>query len=287
MSAASAGVLDAHVHVWDTRIFDYPWLADVPELPRVVLPSDVMNDGVNSVIFVQAEAAAHQASAEVEWVSQLEWPSLVGVVAHADLRSPHLGVRLDELAGLTAVVGVRHMLQGQPEDAFRDSTLRGGLALVGEHGLTFDACVTHSQLSALVELIDAVPETKVVIDHLGKPPVDAGISSTGGRMWADAMRRLSVRETTHVKLSGLSAESRDEKAFTREAPSFVAHVLECFGPDRCMIGSDAPVSTHVGPGGPFAAWSSLVQDVVGVHDWPAVSRGSAHSFYLPGRLVTA
>jgi L-fuconolactonase len=252
-----------------------------------VLPADVIAEAVTAAIFIEAATEPAQALPEVRWVSQLDWPTLAGIVAGADLRSDGLANHLDTLTDSDFVVGVRHLLQGESADSIADLSLTVGLRLLGERGLTFDACVTHGQLGALAVLLDSVAETRVVIDHLGKPPVDAGLESCEGQAWAHAIGRLSDRDTTFIKLSGLSVESRSAETYAREAPAFVAHALKCFGVNRCMVGSDAPVSTRLGSGGSFSDWLALVRGVVGDRDWTAASRGTATRFYLRGAEVNS
>jgi len=277
-NAARVGIVDSHVHVWDSQVLTYPWLNAVPHLPRKVLPAEVSTDFAAAAIFVEADAEPGQAIREARWVSSLDWPTLVGIVAAADLRARGLDEELDALFNDCALlVGVRHILQAEPVDSIADLSLTAGLRHLGAQGLTFDACVTHEQLGALAALLDSVDETRVVIDHVGKPPVDAGLASPEGQAWAHNIRRLSSREATFVKLSGLSVESRSAEAYAREAPAFLAYAAECFGVNRCMLGSDAPVSTQLGPGGSFSDWVTLVRRVIGEDDWSAVSRTTAES----------
>lgn len=282
-NTARSGIVDSHVHVWDSRVLAYPWLEALPDLPRTVLPADLLTDIAAAAIFVEADAEPGQAVREALWVSSLEWPTLVGIVAAANLRARDLEKQLDALLTSCALlVGVRHILQAEPVDSIADQSLTAGLRHLGARGLTFDACVTHAQLDVLADLLDSVDETRVVIDHLGKPPVDAGLGSPEGQAWAHSIRRLSYREATFIKLSGLSVESRSAEAYAREAPEFLAFAADCFGVDRCMLGSDAPVSTQLGPGGSFSDWATQVNRVIGEDDWSAVSRTTAESFYLSG-----
>lgn len=274
-------VVDSHVHVWDPARLDYAWLADTG-LNRAMLPADVdrAGAGTNDMIFVQASDG--DPLAEARWVDQLPWPELIGIVAAADLtQAPdEIEAQLDALAEIPRVVGVRHLLQDTDIEDF--PRVREGLRLVAARGGTFDACIRHEQLPALIELLDAVPSLTVVLDHLAKPPVDEGIDSPAGRRWSEQIGILAARPRTYVKLSGLAPESTDATAFDAHADAFIRRGVEAFGPDRAMIGSDWPVSANFGVGGTFAAWATRVRRVVGEPDWPAVSGEAVRAAYLPG-----
>ena len=122
------GVIDAHVHVWDPRRFDYPWLSGLPALNAPMLPDDVDRAGgrVSGMVFVQADCAAESSLDEARWVAGAEWPDS-GIVAAANLHDEAaLPGHLDALAEIPGVVGIRHLLQGEPDSAF--SALRCGTA---------------------------------------------------------------------------------------------------------------------------------------------------------------
>ncbi|GLI27769.1 amidohydrolase [Agromyces rhizosphaerae] len=284
MSAASAPgteLIDAHVHVWDPALHRYEWL-DGLEIHRPMLPAavDRADGATTGMVFVQAGADRADALAEARWVAAADWPELVAIVADADLLTDagELAEHLDALAALPKVVGVRDNLQNEPVETF--PARAAGLVALGDRGLTFDACIRHTQLPALIDLVAQAPDVTVVLDHLGKPPIDAGIDSPEGRAWSAGIGELASRPGTFAKLSGLTAESADADAFARNADAFIARVLEAFGPERTMLGSDWPVSATFGVGGPFADWVARVRALVGEADWPEVASGSARRAYL-------
>jgi len=269
-------VLDTHVHVWDAGVLDYPWLRGTP-LPAVRLPAHLGHD---DAIFVEADARADLALAEVRWVAGLDWPGLRGIVAAADLRGPTLGADLDALTATGPVVGVRDLLQDEPVAQWRPRERADGLRELARRGLTFDACVRHPQLDALADLLEAAPETRVVLDHLGKPPLDAGLHSAAGQTWQRALRRIAALPRTGVKLSGLPAETDDRALFDAHADAFLEAALEAFGPERAMFGSDWPVSAMRGVAESAGTWAARVRRVAG-DGWDAVSRRTGAAFYGP------
>lgn len=278
------GVIDAHVHVWDTQRFDYPWLAGLPALNAPMLPGDVDRAGgqVSGMVFVQADCAAESSLDEARWVSGAEWPELLGIVAAANLHDEAgLPRHLDALAEIPGVVGIRHLLQGEPDAVFDSPALRNGLGMLAARGLSFDACVRHDQLPRLVTLLRGLPQLRVVLDHLGKPPIDEGIDSDAGRAWAEAIGQLAALDSVTVKLSGLSAETPDAAALDRNAGAFIRHAVESFGAERAMIGSDWPVSALLGSGGTLEAWLRRVHEATGASaaERAAIEGTSAQSFY--------
>lgn len=280
-AATGSSVLDTHVHFWDTRRLDYPWLGGVEPLDRPFLAYDYPSEA--SAIFVQADCVDDQALDEARWVagSSVAWRFIKGIVAGADLRSERLDAHLDALRAIPLVVGVRHLLHAESEVSLSDPALARGLRAVRDHDLTFDACVRHEHLGALADLIDAIPGLRVVIDHVGKPPLASGITSEVGRRWAAGIARLADQPNVYVKLSGLPAESPDRDALDRHAAGFVAHAVGAFGPERSMLGSDWPVSTLLGGAEGPDEWTARVQTAVGLDpdEWDAVSQGAGSHFY--------
>jgi len=283
-------VLDAHVHVWDAGALDHPWLRGA-DLPAVRLPphyrhdhdhdhdpSDDRGEDADGVVVVEADAGAGLAVAEVRWIAGLDWPELRGIVAAADLRDASLGDALDALSAAGPVVGVRDLLQNEPVAQWRPGERADGLRELARRGLTFDACVRHPQLDALADLLEAAPETRVVLDHLGKPPLTDGLLSVAGQAWQRALRRVAALPHAFVKLSGLPAETGDRVLFDAHADAFLEAALDAFGPERAMFGSDWPVSTTRGVADGAAAWSARVRRISG-DGWAAVSHRTGAQFY--------
>lgn len=237
------GILDAHLHFWDPSARQHEWLAAFPSLQRRFGPED-LDPGrhtLSGAVFVQADCRDEEAVDEVGWVEGLAeaHPFLCGIVAYAPL---HLGRdaqrHVELLAQRPLVVGVRRLLQGQPAKAIMAPALVRGVRMLAEWGLTFDVCVTHDQLPAVVELVRACPRTAFVVDHLGKPPVADG----GANHWRAQLARLASHVNVTCKLSGLATEVGPGHSMSELRP-YLEYTLEVFGPERCMVGSDWPVLT--------------------------------------------
>lgn len=244
-------VLDGHLHLWDPAVLDYEWLEG--RLLRSFGPTELGEalagapEADYGFVFVQAECAPEQTLAEVDWVASLDVP-VRGIVSRAPLEDPgETAALLGELAKRPRVVGVRRLLQSEPDAFAAASGFRASARLVAEAGLTFDACVRWTQLPAVGALADAVPELTIVLDHLGKPEVGStdAPAPADGTPWSAVLRELAQHPNVVCKLSGLPAESAGEWDAAQLRP-FLDVALDAFGPDRLLFGGDWPVSAPLG-----------------------------------------
>lgn len=277
-------MIDAHVHIWDPAMFDYPWLEGAGDRAAPHLPADIDRcDGeTTSMVFVEAGSALRQAGDEARWVRELRrvWPELAAIVARVDLRDPRLDEHLDALQEIDLVRGVRHELQVEDSARLADPALVRGLQRVAARGFSFDACVRSDQLHALAALVERIPDADVVLDHVGNPTIAAGIESAQGQEWCAAIGRLARHRRVFVKLSGMPAAAPDRATLERHAPAYLAYAATCFGSDRAMFGSDWPVSSRWGAGGSVREWRDLVRRALdGRVDLRAVEAGTARDFY--------
>ncbi|MFF1876143.1 amidohydrolase family protein, partial [Kitasatospora herbaricolor] len=175
-----------------------------------------------------------QAVREVRWVAGLDWAELAGIVADIRLDAADLHERVDELVPESLVVGVRHILQDLPPNAFTTAAHSAGLSVVAAHGLVFDATVRADQLAELATLHASAPSAVLVVDHLGNPPVHAGWHSADADAWRSGIRAVAREPNAYVKISGVS--------YSEQAAPFIREALDAFGFNRAMLGSDFPVT---------------------------------------------
>lgn len=258
MKAPSLQVVDSHVHVWDPAVLDYAWLDAAPALNHPFLPADLPHTPQNTraAVFVQADCRADQALKEVDWVSGLrtDWPQLAGIVAFAPIsRGDGVAEDLDQLLERPLVRGVRQLFQDRDESfILHPDTLEGARQVAGA-GLVFDACIRSGQLAALAEFARRVPGLPIVLDHMGKPPIATGELTA----WRSGMRELAGCDNVVVKISGAGAEADPNRALAPQALPFIQETLNLFGAERCMFGSDFPVSL-TGPDG-YLDWTTTVE----------------------------
>ncbi len=253
-------IIDSHLHLWDPQRLTYPWL--FPPLDRPFLPADFQAASagidIEALVFLECDAAIDQAFAEAQTV--LAWaqeePRIAAMVCNAALeRGDAVRADLERLAGIEKVRGVRRIYQDQPDPAWclRPDFVAGVRALA-DHGLTFDLCLRHPQLQATIGLADACPNVPMVLDHIAKPGIAAGLMQP----WADRMRELARRENVVCKLSGVATEAGADWTPETLRP-YMDVALEAFGPSRIMFGGDWPVSTLRLT---YPAWVALVDDLI-------------------------
>jgi L-fuconolactonase len=222
-------IVDAHQHFWDPARAEYPWMTDA--LRRRYGPEDLepilREHGVTGTIVVQARHSLDE-TRELLAVAA-ETPFVLGVVGWVDLTGD-VDRQLGSLDG--TLVGVRHQAhdEADPEWLLRADVQRG-LRAVGEAGLVYDLLVRERELPAAVETVRRRPEVKFVLDHVAKRPADDAA-------WARGVAALAELPNVACKLSGLLTEF--DPAGTAE------RALAWFGPDRCMFGSDWPVTADYG-----------------------------------------
>ncbi|MDQ7731840.1 amidohydrolase family protein [Halomonas sp. SpR1] len=227
-------ILDAHLHVWDTSVVSIAWLAGAGLPPTASIPQA---SGERQYILVEADA--DDPAQEADWLTTVvaKDPRVHGVVASVALENHDAEEQLARVAALPKVVGVRRLLQDR--DLFDSSRLVQGMKLLSAHGLPFDACVRAGELPALTQLILQVPELTVVLDHMGKPEVG---DEQAMLKWRRDLACLAELPNVHCKLSGLPAQCRDAKELESVVADVVGTAVELFGPGRCLLGSDRPVS---------------------------------------------
>jgi L-fuconolactonase len=274
-------ILDCHVHLWDPRRLSYPWLEEAPELNRPFAAEEfaLVRPGPVEVIFMEAGRDEGQAADEIEWVrSQAEQHSWIrGAIAHVPLERPaEARETIRRYAADPFVVGVRRNIQDEEPGFTENAYLREGIRLLGEADLPFDACVRYHQLPELACLAAACAQTTIVLDHLGKPKADARDA------WSQGLREVAKQPNVVCKLSGLTTEL-DRDTPPAFALSLLHEVLDVFGPERCLFGSDWPVMRLATD---YRTWLDLVQEALTPHPWTtndAVLRGNAERVYRIAR----
>jgi L-fuconolactonase len=239
----TAVTVDAHHHLWDLSVRDQDWIAEDSPIRRDFTVADLAPEaaaaGVDRTVLVQTVTVAEETP---EFLALAAAHDLIaGVVGWTDLTRPDIAdelARLRELPGGRYLKGIRHQVQGEPDPEWLlRADVRRGLAAVAAAGLVYDLIVLPHQLPACVEAVAALPQLTFVLDHLGKPPIASGTLEP----WAADLRALAAHPNTVCKLSGMVTEA-DLAAWTVEdLRPYADVVLDAFGPDRLMFGSDWPV----------------------------------------------
>jgi L-fuconolactonase len=233
--------LDAHQHFWHYSAAAYPWIgAGMERLARDYLPDDLAPElaaaGIDGSIAVQAR----QSLEETRWLLDLARsnPRIRGVVGWVDLRSADVAAQFDEFAAEPRLVGVRHVVQDEPDPRFLlDADFVRGLERLAPAGLVYDLLVYPHQLPAAVELAGLLPGQPFVLDHLAKPRIRDGEIAA----WRRDLQALARHANVSCKLSGLVTEAAWRQWRPEDFRPYLEAALEAFGPERLMFGSDWPV----------------------------------------------
>jgi L-fuconolactonase len=238
--------IDSHQHFWRYTPADYPWIApDWQVLQRDFLPDDLRPllaaHQLDGAIAVQAQ----QTIDETRWLLDLAaaHPDVVkGVIGWVPLVDSDVARMLEELATSAtgaALKGIRHILQGEADDAYmlRDDFNRG-IERLRPYALTYDILIYGRHLANAAAFVDRHPDQVFVLDHIAKPEIRA---EAFDRAWADGLRELARRPQVMCKLSGVVTETRDAEWTHAQIAPYLEAALEAFGPYRILFGTDWPV----------------------------------------------
>ena len=252
-------IVDAHVHLYDPGVIGYAWMTGRPVVdgPHLMAQLDAARGAVEieALVWVEVDADPGQHLQEAAFVEGLARSDrrIRAMVAHAPLeRGAAVTPDLEKLAAHDLTRGIRRLLQDEADDAFclRPGFVEG-VRLLARHGLSFALGIRHRQLASAVELARRCPDVRFVLDHIGKPGIRDGLLEP----WRTHIAELAALPNVWCKLSGLITEA-DHRNWTREQlRPYIDHVIERFGFDRVMFGSDWPVSeqTHR-----YAQWVEIV-----------------------------
>lgn len=235
------GILDAHQHLWKFIPSDFDWISrDMSVIRRDFMELDLFRElkenKVNGSIAVQGRPSETETSFLVDLADRNDF--IKGVVGWVDLCSPYLPGRLAFYKDCPKLKGFRHVVQDEPDDRFllREDFCRG-ISQLAAYGFSYDLLIRPSQLQAALELVEKFPNQRFVIDHLAKPLIKDHTLEP----WATLIRRIAQQPNVYCKLSGLVTEA-DWAAWTAaDFQPYLDIVLEAFGAQRLMFGSDWPV----------------------------------------------
>jgi L-fuconolactonase len=270
-------MIDSHIHFWRYNAAEYAWIDEpMTALRRDFMPDDALGvmrpAGMDACVAVQVR----QTLEETRWMLELaeRHPFIAGVVGWFDLRATDLDAQIESLAH-PKLVGVRHIVQAEADDFLLDERFRRGVARLARHGLAYDILIYARQMPAAISFAAALPEIRLVLDHLGKPD----IRQRGFDSWRRDLDRMALLPNVYAKLSGLVTEADWNRWTIDDLRRYVNAAIEAFGPDRVMIGSDWPVCTVA------AEYDHVIEIVRGAIDERSVSEqdsifgGTARRFW--------
>ena len=272
-------VIDSHQHFWKYEPIKHSWIDDdMSVIRRDFLPSDLKKvfeeNEVDGCVAVQAD----QTLAETDFLLELanENDFIKGVVGWADLRSEEIDTVLETYHPHKKLKGWRHIVQGEANHNFlmRKDFLRG-ISFLEKYGYVYDILIFPHQLGATLEFVKQFPHQRFVIDHIAKPYIKDGFFEG----WAVLMKEIAKHENVHCKLSGMITEADYDAWTPQQIIPYMDWVLNIFGPNRIMYGSDWPVCLVAGN---YAQVKNLVTDFIstlGISEKSAIMGENAIKFY--------
>ena len=250
--------IDAHQHFWQYNSAQYGWIAEnMNVIRRDFLPEHLASEmrlaGVDGSIAVQAAGAG-----ETEWLLGLakDWDFILGVVGWVPLTDPLVGHEISRLARNPKLRGLRHVVQDEPDPNYilRDD-FNAGVRKVSEAGLVYDILIFERHLSQAIQFVDKHPNQVFVLDHIAKPRIKDGLITP----WRQNVRELAKRPNVYCKISGIVTEAEWGKWTPEQLLPYIETVIEAFGANRLMFGSDWPVCLLAAT---YKQWVELVENAL-------------------------
>lgn len=275
-------VADSHFHIWDLTRFPHDWLAEAPALHRSIGATEYRDEtrGLAVVQSVVIEAYVNRPHALDETFWMLEQakhhPWIAAVVGAVYLENPGADEVLARLADQPKFKGVRRLFDEEPDDAFpaRQDVVRG-IERLGRYNFSFDICVRASQLKACINLVKLLPGVRFVLDHGGKPSIREG----QWQPWADQIAELASYPNLCCKLSGLATEAGRERATLADLEPYIAHIVQEFGAERVLFGTDWPVCLATVSAGDWLSLCRSFLEALQPLEKEAIFFGNCRRFY--------
>jgi L-fuconolactonase len=238
--------IDSHQHFWKANRGDYPWMTpDVPRLCRDFFPADLKpslaKHRIDQTILVQAAPTV----AETDFLLGLAQSHtfVAGVVGWLDMESADFAQQLEQCRQKPKFIGLRPMLQDLPDDDYiaRPRVVES-LKLLAEEDFPFEFLTFTRHLPYVLQVLEKVPTLRAVVDHISKPEIKLQKMEP----WKSLLREVAQHPNILCKLSGMITEA-DHATWTPDhLRPYIEHVVDCFGFERVMFGSDWPVCLLAG-----------------------------------------
>ncbi len=270
--------VDAHQHFWKFDSLRDNWITeDMEAIRHDFLPHDLKPlmdaNGLNSCIAVQADQSENETDFLLSLASENEF--IKGVVGWIDLCADTIHKRLEHYSQFPKLKGFRHILQAEPIEFILKPEFQRGITALQVYGFTYDILIYPQHLPVIPDLIRGGNEQKFILDHLAKPNIKNGTSTT----WATDLKKLASHKNVFCKLSGMVTEA-DHKTWRKEdIYPYMDKVLEFFGPERLLFGSDWPVCRLAASYGQVCDLMNAYLERLTIHEQELIWGKNAALFY--------
>lgn len=272
-------VIDSHQHFWIYEAEKHAWIDDDMKVIRKnFLPEDLkivyQENNIDGCVAVQADQTLTETDFLLDLAEKNDF--IKGVVGWVDLRASNIDEVLKQYNKFPKLKGFRHVVQGEADHNFmlRPDFLNG-IAALEKYNFTYDILIFPHQLGAALELARRFPNQKFVIDHIAKPYLKDGFYDG----WATLMKAIGEHKNVYCKLSGMTTEADYNNWTPEQIEPYMQLVLETFGANRILFGSDWPVCLVAGN---YTKTKELVTNFIAKlssEEQAAIMGGNAMQFY--------
>ena len=276
-------LLDTHQHLVYREKASYGWTKDIPLLAE---ENFILDDyktlteglGIGGTLFMETGVDDPDYQQETRFVKSLADNSdngMIGLISSIRPESDEAFENWLEETIEMGVVGYRRILHVMPDDTSQSDIFRKNVRKIGVSGKTFDICFLPGQLPIACELAKACENTKLILNHCGVPD----IAGDGLDPWRQDIKALAQIPNVICKLSGLMAYCAPGTSSLETIEPYVDHVLNCFGPNRMVWGSDWPV-VNLAKGLP--EWIAVTRKILGklsADEASSIAYGTAQIVY--------
>jgi len=232
--------IDSHQHFWTYNPTRHAWIDEqMKAIRRDFQPHDLKplldKNGFDGCVAVQVDQTEEETLQLLALANQHDF--IKGVVGWIDLRNKDLASRLEYFSRLKKLKGFRHIVQGEKPGFLLQPSFAEGVRLLNRFGFTYDLLIYHHQLPEAVDFLKAVPDTRIVVDHIAKPSIRTKEISE----WKKNMAALAGFPNVYCKVSGMVTEAHWPGWTYDDMVPYLDVVFEVFGTRRLMYGSDWPV----------------------------------------------
>ncbi len=276
-------IVDAHIHLWDLQKLNYPWLKNFPKINRSFLLNNYFKASkgieVEKMVFVQAECIPSQFMDEVKWIQDLadKNKKLCGIVPWAPIHSGNnVANILEEFKKDQRIKGVRQLIEPEKNTDFcLHPKFVEGVQLLGAYGFHFELTIGPEHFPSVIKLVERCPDTRFILDHIGNP----NILKKQLEPWKSHLKQFADSGPHYCKFSNLVCNAELDIWDIEDLRPYTEAVIEIFGPDRLIWGSDWPHALRA------ASWSKWFQSAIILtnglshKDRLAIFRNNAIHFY--------
>ena len=255
-------LLDTHQHLVYRSVAAYSWAKDIPPLAE---DNFTIEDylklteglGIGGTLFMETGVDDPDYQAEAKYIQTLSNDThngIKGLIVSIRPEDDSFDAWFDETLKMN-VAGYRRILHVMPDETSQAQTFRDNVKKIGKAGKPFDICFLPTQLSVAYEFAKECDSVNLVLNHCGVPSIAAGEID----QWGKDIKQLSELPNVVCKLSGLMAYCAPGTSSQETIQPYVDHVLDCFGPNRMVWGSDWPV-VNLGKG--IQEWISVSRNIL-------------------------